>query len=83
MGIFEGVFAAVLKDRLGQMAAALGTNPFFGFLSICHNQTFKLMFAIRTFDNIDRHWLTLFLVAFDESDRWFFISTCYTEAIRI
>jgi len=71
VGIFEGVFAAVLKDRPGQMAAALGTNPFFGLLSICHNQAFELMFAVRTFDDIDRHQLTSFLAEIVVCDCWF------------
>jgi hypothetical protein len=29
--IFQGMFAAVLKDRFRLSASALGTNPFFGF----------------------------------------------------
>ena len=60
MRIFQGMFAAVLKDRFRLSASALGTNPFFGFLCICHNQAFELMFAVRAFDDIDRHQLTLF-----------------------
>ena len=50
MRIFEGMFAAVLKDRFRLSASALGTNPFFGFLCICHNQAFELMFAFRNSD---------------------------------
>lgn len=71
MGIFQGMFAAVLKDRLGLVTAALRANPFLGFLSICHNQTFELMFAVRTFDDIDRHQLTSFLAEIVVCDCWF------------
>ena len=55
VSIFQGMLAVVLKNRLRLATAALGTNPFLGFLRICHNQTFELIFAVRTLDDIDRH----------------------------
>jgi hypothetical protein len=80
--IFQGMFAAVLKDRFRLSASALGTNPFFGFLCICHNQAFELMFAVRAFDDIDRHQLTSFLAEIVVCDCWFYILTiCCAETV--
>jgi hypothetical protein len=57
------MFTVVLKNRLGLMTAALGTNPFFGFLGIRQNQPFKLVFAVWAFYKIDGHRFLSHLVA--------------------
>jgi len=72
--IFQRMFASVLKDRFGQAAFTHGTNPFLGFLSIRHNQTFELMSAVRAFDEIDRHLFSLFFSRDRLPNSWFVYS---------
>lgn len=71
MRIVQGMFAAVLKDWPSQVTATLGTKPFLGLLSVFHNQAFELMFAVRAFNDIDRHPLTSFLTKIVVSECWF------------